>query len=108
MGDVKYRFVEYHKKYSKLIVRSADIVVIRVGRHTGAVFWNPGDMQGKVISDHFVLVRGAYITKRELFQDLIRSRIRGLTTRYITKGDLEICLSMVNAVSVADGPSVLH
>ena len=80
---------------SRIKIEKNDILVIRVGRNAGQVIHDINRFEGKLFSDHFLLVKNTRITKKQvnLLQERLAQRIKGLTIRYVTKADLTASLS---------------
>lgn len=98
LHNIKFKYIEYNKKLDKYRVRPKDILLLRVGRNTGSIFWDTKKLEGKLISDHFIILRDIEINQKTMFQDLIRKNIKGLTTKYITNFDIENCILDTNVI----------
>jgi hypothetical protein len=87
--------IECSRVKSRVKIEKSDILVIRVGRNAGQVVHNTIRFEGKLFSDHFLLVKNVRIKKKQVnaFQKRLDNRIKGLTIRYVTKSDINASLS---------------
>jgi len=76
---------------SDLLITKESLLVLRVGRNSGLVFKPKTSFLGKYPSDYFYLVKGVDIQSNNvgLFEKALLNKVKGLTTKYLTKGDIE-------------------
>ena len=93
LNNVKYKYIEFNEHLNKYRIKNKDILVLRVGRNAGKVFWDTSELRGKLFSDHFIIIRGGLIKKRKPFISYISEKTKGLTAKYITNKDIEVYIN---------------
>lgn len=87
---ISQRFIELKPSNDKKRVHIGDLIIGRVGRCAGLVTICDSTLEGKVISDYFFLIKSLRLGKSKALtieRELLAKK-RGLTTSYLTKGDI--------------------
>ncbi|MCF6348911.1 MAG: hypothetical protein L3J20_11530 [Flavobacteriaceae bacterium] len=94
------KYIYHNIKYKKLKVHRKDTLIIRVGRNTGLVFRAKNNYVGKYVSDYFYLLKDIKLSdiERKEIQHLLFKKRKGLTTKYLSKGDI---INSIKEISIS-------
>ena len=79
-------------------IQKDDLLVVRVGRHAGAVVVPNETHIGKLISDYLIIIKGGAKIKEqkvEDFRNVLCGMVKGLTIAYVGKNDIWTALEFV-------------
>jgi hypothetical protein len=91
------KFTHIDNCRKELLVKTNNTLILRVGRHSGLVFNAKKTYLNKYISDYFYLLKDIKLSliERNALKDQLLEETKGLTTKYITKVQIERAINLI-------------